>query len=58
MQPKLYRLIALFNTLGKALEAIVTNQLTYLADTYHLLLSQHTGGQKLTSTDYTIHLLL
>ena len=57
-QPKSYRPIALLNTLGKALEAILANRLTYLADTYHLLPSRHTGGRKLTSTDHAIHLLL
>ena len=57
-QPKSYRPIALLNTLGKALEAIVANRLTYLADTYHLLPSRHTGGRKLASTDHAIHLLL
>jgi hypothetical protein len=45
--PKSYRPIALLNTLGKALEAIVAARLTYLADTYHLLPSRHTGGRKL-----------
>jgi ribonuclease HI len=57
-QPKSYRPIALLNTLGKALEAIVASRLTYLADTYHLLPSRHTGGRKLASTDHAIHLLL
>jgi hypothetical protein len=57
-EPKSYRPIALLNTLGKALEAIIANRLTYLADTYHLLLSRHTGGRKLASTDHAIHLLL
>ncbi|CRG90417.1 putative RNA-directed DNA polymerase from transposon BS [Talaromyces islandicus] len=57
-QPKSYRPIALLNTLGKALESIVANRLTYLADTYHLLPSRHTGGRKLASTDHAIHLLL
>lgn len=57
-QPKSYRPIALLNTLGKALEAIVAARLTYLADTYHLLPSRHTGGRKLASTDHALHLLL
>ena len=56
--PKSYRPIALLNTLGKALEAIVANRITYLADTYGLLPSHHTGGRKLASTDHAIHLLL
>jgi hypothetical protein len=57
-QPKSYRPIALLNTLGKALEAILANRLTYLADTYHLLPARHTGGRKLTSTDHAVYLLL
>ena len=57
-QPKSYRPITLLNTLGKALEAIVAQRLTYLADAYHLLPSRHTGGRKLASTDHAIHLLL
>jgi len=57
-QPKSYRPIALLNTLGKALEAVIANRLTYLADAHHLLPSRHTGGRKLASTDHAIHLLL
>jgi hypothetical protein len=34
-QPKAYYLIALLNTLGKTLEAIITNQLAYIADVHH-----------------------
>jgi ribonuclease HI len=57
-QPKSYRPIALLNTLGKALEAVVANRLTYLADTFQLLPKEHIGGRKLASTDHAIHLLL
>ena len=57
-QPKSYRPIALLNTLGKALEAIIASRLTYLADTYGLLPSRHTGGRKLASTDHAMHVLL
>ncbi|KAJ9137654.1 Endonuclease/exonuclease/phosphatase [Pleurostoma richardsiae] len=57
-QPKSYRPIALLNTLGKALEAIVANRLAYLADAHGLLPSRHTGGRKLASTDHAIHFLL
>lgn len=57
-QPKSYRPIALLNTLGKALEAIIANRLTYLVDTYQLLPKRHTGGRKLASTDHAVHLLL
>jgi hypothetical protein len=57
-QPKAYRPIALLNTLGKVMEAIIANRLSYLADVHHLLPSRHTGGRKLTSTEHSIHLLL
>lgn len=58
IQPKAYRPIALLNTLGKALEAVMATRLAYLADTFNLLPSRHTGGRKLTSTEHAIHLLL
>ncbi|KAF3352307.1 hypothetical protein VdG1_09169 [Verticillium dahliae VDG1] len=57
-QPKAYRPIALLNTLGKALEAVMANRLAYLADTYGLLPSRHTGGRKLASTEHAMHFLL
>jgi hypothetical protein len=57
-QPKAYRPIALLNTLGKVMEAIVANLLAYLADTYDLLPKRHKGGRKLTSTEHALHLLL
>lgn len=57
-QPKSYRPIALLNTLGKALEAVIAERLAYLADTYQLLPKRHTGGRRLASTDHAIHLLL
>lgn len=56
--PKAYRPIALLNTLGKILEAIVASRLAYLADVHQLLPSRHTGGRKLASTEHAIHLLL
>jgi ribonuclease HI len=57
-QPKAYRPIALLNTLGKVMEAIIANRLSYLADVHRLLPSRHTGGRKLTSTEHAMHLLL
>lgn len=57
-QPKSYRPIALLNTLGKVLEAIIANRLAYLADVYQLLPRRHTGGRKLASTEHAIHVLL
>ena len=57
-QPKSYRPIALLNTLGKALEAVIANRLAYLADTHGLLPSRHTGGRKLASAEHAMHFLL
>jgi ribonuclease HI len=57
-QPKAYRPIALLNTLGKALEAVMANRLAYLADTHGLLPSRHTGGRRLASTEHAMHFLL
>lgn len=57
-QPKAYRPIALLNTLGKVMESIIANRLSYLADVYHLLPSRHEGGRKLTSTEHAMHFLL
>ncbi|KAJ6436485.1 hypothetical protein O9K51_10967 [Purpureocillium lavendulum] len=57
-QPKSYRPIALLNTLGKVLEAIIASRLAYLADVHQLLPSRHTGGRKLASTEHAIHFLL
>jgi ribonuclease HI len=57
-QPKSYRPIALLNTVGKAMEAIMADRLTYLADTYGLLPRRHTGGRKLASTEHAMHFLL
>lgn len=56
--PKSYRPIALLNTLGKALEAVIGTRLMYLADQYNLLPKTYIGGRKMTSTEHAIHLLL
>ena len=53
-QPKAYRPIALLNTLGNSLEAVVASRLMYLADTHQLLPTRHTGGRRLASTRLTL----
>jgi hypothetical protein len=35
--PSAYRPIALLNTLGKTLEAVISNRIKYIAETYDLL---------------------
>ena len=42
--PKAYRPIALMNTAGKLLSAMVTEDLSYMCEKYHLLPDTHFGG--------------
>jgi hypothetical protein len=35
--PSVYRLIILLNTLGKILEAVISNRIKYIAESYDLL---------------------
>ena len=44
-KPNAYRPIALENTIGKVLESIVAEMLSYLTETYELLPRQHFGGR-------------
>ena len=55
--PKGYRPIALFNTLGKALESIMVEKLTYLADTFNLLPDTQMGARQNRSTESALELL-
>ncbi len=56
--PKEYRLIALLNTLGKAMEFILTRRIVYLAETHNLLPDTYIGGRRLRSCKHRIHYLL
>jgi hypothetical protein len=49
-QPGAYRPISLLSALGKALEAIVAERISYLAETHHLLPNNHFGARKSRST--------
>lgn len=53
--PGSYRPIGLLNTIGKVMDAIMANHLSYVAETYSLLPSTHIGGRKLSppSMQYT-----
>ena len=55
---QVYRLIALLNTLGKALEFILAKRITYLAETYGLLPHNHFGARRARSTKYTLHYIV
>ncbi|KAL3965699.1 hypothetical protein ACCO45_000007 [Purpureocillium lilacinum] len=56
--PKSYRPIALLNTLGKVMDAIIATRLSYIAETYQLLPATHMGGRKLRSTEHALHYII
>lgn len=56
--PKAYRLVALLNTLGKILEAIVATRIAWCVEEYKLLPETHLGGRKGVSVDHAIQLIL
>ncbi|KAM0815410.1 putative Reverse transcriptase [Seiridium cardinale] len=53
--PKAYRPIALLNTVGKIMDAIIARRLSYLAETHGLLPDSHMGGRKRRSTEHALH---
>jgi hypothetical protein len=53
--PKSYRPIALMNTTGKIMDAVVAKRLSYLAETYYVLPPTHIGGRKMRSTKHALH---
>lgn len=55
---KAYRPIALTNTVGKALEAIIARRISYLVECLNLLLKSHIGGRMGRSTEHAVHLLI
>src|SRR5438105_3042173 len=57
-QVKSYRPIALLNTIGKAMESIMAQRISYLADRYGLLPETHFGGRRGASAEHAIHLKL
>jgi len=56
--PKAYRPIALLNTIGKIMDAIIARRLSYLVETYQLLPQTHIGGRKARSTEHAIHVII
>lgn len=55
---KVYRPIALLNTLGKALEFILAKRITYLAETYGLLPHNQFGARRARSTKHALHYIV
>jgi len=56
--PKAYRPIALLNTMGKIMDAVLARRLSYLVEAYNVLPNTHIGGRKLRSTEYALHLII
>ena len=55
---KVYRPIALLNTIGKLIELIIVKRISALAERHHLLPKTYIEGKRLRSTDHAIHYLL
>ncbi|KAG0160607.1 hypothetical protein PDIDSM_8137 [Penicillium digitatum] len=55
---KSYRPVALLNTLGKFLEAVVARRISYAVETYKLLPDTHFGGRKGISVDHAIQSII
>ncbi|KAJ3552122.1 hypothetical protein NPX13_g11188 [Xylaria arbuscula] len=56
--PKAYRPIALLNTIGKVMDAIIAKRISYMAETYQLLPDTHIGGRRLRSTEQALHIII
>jgi hypothetical protein len=54
---KAWRPISLLPTLGKLLESVVAERMSYLAETYHLLPANHFGARKQRSAEQALILL-
>lgn len=55
--PKSYRPIALMNTIGKIMDAVVARRLSYLTEKHCALPATHIGGRKMRSTENALHLV-
>lgn len=53
--PKAYRPIALLNTIGKIMDAVIAKRLNYLVETYQMLPPIHMGGRRMRSTEHALY---
>jgi hypothetical protein len=57
-QVKAYCSVTLLNMIGKIFDFIIAQRISYVVETYQLLPSTHLGGQKGSSVDHAVHLLI
>jgi len=53
--PKAYRPIALLNTIGKIMDAVVARRLSYVVEAFDVLPKTHTGGRRQRSTENALY---
>lgn len=56
--PKAYRPIALLNTIGKIMDAIIAKRISYITEKHQLLPETHIGGRKGRSTEHALHAII
>ena len=56
--PKSHHPVALYNMMGKLLTAIIAENMVYMAEKFHLLLSNHFGGRPGRMTMDLLHLVI
>ena len=56
--PKSHHPIALYNTVGKLLTAIIAKDMVYMVEKYHLLPANHFGGRPSRTTTDSLHLVV
>ena len=56
-KPNAYRPIVLENTIGKVLESVIAELLSYLTETFHLLPRNHFGGRPCGTTEDALTIL-
>jgi hypothetical protein len=57
LNSKAYRLIALLNTLGKVLKAVIAERIRFAAETYTLLSNTQIKGRRIRFTETALQLI-
>ena len=57
-EPEAFRPVALLNTIGKALESVVAQRLSYAVERFRLLPKNHLGGRKVISCEHVLQIVV